>query len=228
MASSEASSGPAPATPADDDQPQGQRRERRLLFELTGVVPLAVYVVVHVGSYATVLFGRERFGGPQPGSLIQLTLELLLVWLPLGFHGGYGLALSVRRVAGDVEERRTTLILRGTGVLAFAFIALHALWLRLPLWRGERRPDDALQMLAAGLSSTQNGVPLIAALHVLGSLALAAHLGYGLERFLVDYGVLEPRRARFTSFLLATALCLVATATIVELATGAALPSFLR
>lgn len=211
-----------------EDQERSPRRERRLLFELSGVVPLGVYAAVHVGTYARALFGREHFGAADPRSWLQVGLELVLVWVPLAFHGGYGLALSLRRVHGDSGERRTTLILRGTGVLAFAFIVAHTLWLRLPLWRGERAPEDTLQMLAAGLSSTLNGVPVAAAVHVLGILALAAHLGYGLDRFLVDYGVLAPRNARLTSSLLSTTLFLVATATIVELATGSALPVFVR
>lgn len=228
MASSEASTGQAPTAPADRGHDQRPRRERRLLFEISGVVPLAVYTLVHVGTYASVLFGRENFDAAGPGSLAQGALELLLVWLPLAYHGGYGLVLSLRRVDGDAEERQTTLILRATGVLAFAFVVTHALWLRLPLWRGERDPGDVLQMLAAGLSSTLSGVPVVAALHVLGILALAAHLGYGLERFLVDFGVLTARRARFISFLLAGALCFAATTTIVELSTGSALPTFVR
>jgi hypothetical protein len=204
-------------------------RERQpLWFGLSGVVPLAVYTWVHVGSYATALFGRERFGVPAPGGFWASAVELFLVWLPLSLHGGYGLVLGFRRLAKDAAERDTTRVLRATGALSFAFIVGHALWLRLPLWRGERAPDDALMMLASGLGATVRGVPLAAAVHLFGVLCVASHLGLGLERFLRDRGILTPRWAQHSAFLTAAALFLTAAATVVHFATGSALPSFPR
>jgi succinate dehydrogenase/fumarate reductase cytochrome b subunit len=202
------------------------RQRNPLWFELSGVVPLAVYTWVHIGSYATVLFGYARFGVPEPGSFWAGALELVLIWLPLLLHGGYGLVLSVSRLEKDVEQRQQTLILRATGALSFAFIVGHALWLRLPLWRGERVATDALYLLASGLSSTVHGVPVAAALHLLGALCVTSHLGLGLARFLRDYGILAPRWAQNSAFLTAAALFFTAAATVVHFATGAALPGF--
>lgn len=204
------------------------RRQRHPLFELCGVVPLGVYALVHASTYATLLFGHDPNGRPASASFTVTVLEWLLVWLPLGFHGGYGLVLSFQRLAPDAEQRQRTLLLRASGIASLAFIVGHALWLKLPLWRGERLPSDTLQMLASGLGATTSGVPITAALHVLGVATVAAHLGFGLERFLDDYGILGARRARGAATLVATTLFVIATATVVHLAAGSALPNFLH
>ncbi len=200
----------------------------RFLFELSGVVPLALYAVIHVGSYAGVLFGFERFGTPSAEGAGALALECALLWLPLAFHCGYGAWLLTSPLGADARERQRSLLARSSAVVTLIFLLAHALWLRRPLWSGQRAPEDAHQLLAAGLSTTTAGVPLIAALHLVGIAALATHLDLGLARFAEQFGLLSQRAARRAARVTSLALFFIAAATVVKFATGSALPSFQR
>jgi succinate dehydrogenase/fumarate reductase cytochrome b subunit len=166
-------------------------------FALTSVVPLAGFVLVHVGTYASVLFGAEELGARRSPSAVALTAEVLFVWLPFAFH--VGLAPRVwsrrRRTAAQAPSERATLALhRGAGVLLAAFLLDHFVRFRLPILRGERYPAESLQTLAAELSRTTFGVPLVASLHALALLALAFHLGYGLQTIATRYPRLHANR----------------------------------
>lgn len=205
-----------------------ERPRLRILFELSGVVPLSVYALVHIGSYASALFGATRFGVEASTEPLWLAFEIALVWLPLLFHAAYGLALLTTPLESERSERQRGLLLRASGCIALPFILGHSLWLRVPLWRGTRAPEDVAQMLAAGLSTTLYGLPLSAALHFVGLAAVTLHLGLGLGAFSEKWGLLARGPARRTANLFSLALFLVGSATVFELATGSVLPYFAR
>lgn len=197
----------------------------RKCFELSGVVPLSVFVVIHVLSYSQVLFGRAAFGVTSGGA--WTVLECLLVWLPLAFHSLVGLRLSTEPLEPVEPERSRSWLLRGSGALSVPFIAAHAFWFRWPLVSGELSSEDLLQLLAARLSSTLAGVPLTATLHLVGLALVSFHLGLGLPRFFARWGVLTARPARVTGLGVAGLMFALGAASIIELATGSLLPRFL-
>lgn len=199
----------------------------RKWFELSSVVPLAVYVLVHSASYVGVLFGAEGASAGS-GAGVELFLELGLVWAPLAFHTGYGAWLMSQSIGNDPVERRRRVVLRATGVAALCFIAYHAYWLRVPVLGGEQSSADTALSLTAGLSSLRWGVPVAAILHLVGLGVVCVHLAVGLGRFLETWRITSapqaPRLARALSIVLFAA----GSATVVELATGSALPNFMR
>jgi succinate dehydrogenase/fumarate reductase cytochrome b subunit len=153
-------------------------------FELSSVVPLGAFVLIHVGRYASVLFGAETVGARgAPGALV-LILEFLCVWAPLAFHALYAPSVWRRRRAEEGTAARGALVvLHRLAVLPLAlFLVDHFLRFRLPILRGETYPSDAVQRLVAELSTTRGGVPWVAALGLLGVLSAAFHLGFGLHR----------------------------------------------
>lgn len=200
----------------------------RIWFELSGVVPLSIYALVHVASYAGALFGRTSFGLPSPSQPAWVALEVALVWLPLAFHAAYGVRSLSLPLDSEPSERQRGVLLRVSGCVAAPFLLAHSLWLKLPLWRGTRAPEDLSQMLAAGLSTTVQGVPLSAIAHFAGLAAIALHLGLGLGGFAEKWGLLARVPARRAASLLSLLLFLVGGATVVEFATGSALPNFTR
>jgi succinate dehydrogenase hydrophobic anchor subunit len=79
----------------------------------------------------------------------------------------------------------------------------HFVRFRLPILLGHVHPGDSLVRLAAGLSKTHWGVPWVAALHVVGTVAVAYHLALGLRR-------MAERSERFRSSPLARATSVAA------------------
>jgi succinate dehydrogenase/fumarate reductase cytochrome b subunit len=109
----------------------------------------------------------------------------VLVGLPLALHALFGLVLWRRRAAapGAGSSARALLAAhRISGIVVALFLVDHFVRFRLPILRGELRPADSVQRLAAELSRTQAGFPWIAGLSLLGVIAVSFHLGYGLRR----------------------------------------------
>src|SRR5512140_1217249 len=77
----------------------GDRRHfyLRRLHSLSGLVPIGFYMLFHVYlANAAVLAGRESFDAVAKGLeslpwFMLLLIEIFLLWLPIGFHGIYGL-----------------------------------------------------------------------------------------------------------------------------------------
>lgn len=200
----------------------------RRCFELSGVVPLGVYLIVHLVSYSRALFGSDAFGLLVEPGLALSALQLLVIWLPLGFHAGYGAWLSTRTLPEARQEKQYTVLMRVSGALALVFLAWHALWYSWPLKRGRIGAGDVAERLAATLSSTVDGVPLFAALHLIGLGVVCAHFGWGFARFLEGWGITRSRRARLGAGLLSATLFGLGAATLIELATGSIVPRFAR
>jgi succinate dehydrogenase/fumarate reductase cytochrome b subunit len=164
--------------------PAATRSER--WFRASGVAPLGAFALLHVLVYSQVLLGQREFGDRDAAALspLVLGLELLLVVAPLAFHAGYGLALMARRPLAAAPGTLGVLdrVQRYSSLLVLVFIGDHYLRFRWPMVSGHAVPSDAYSLLVRELSSTVSGVPLVAALHLLGISALAFHLGYGIYR----------------------------------------------
>jgi succinate dehydrogenase/fumarate reductase cytochrome b subunit len=190
-------------------------------FELSSVVPLGAFVILHVGRYASVLFGAESVGARSAPSAPLLVLEALLVWLPLVYHCLYAPAVWKRRRAEEVPGPTSGLLVlhRLTAAPLALFLIDHFVRFRLPILRGEAYPSDSVQRLVAELSTTRGGVPWLAALGLAGVLASAFHLGFGLYRVFIrrrmdSFGV------RVACALVGIAVGVAGVATLVRLAAG--------
>ena len=193
-------------------------------FELTSVVPLAGFVLVHVGTYASVLFGASELGARRSPSVLAIGAEALFVWLPFAFHVAMAPSVWSRRSrvgTPSPSERATLALHRGAGVVVGVFLLDHFVRFRLPILRGERYPAESLSLLAAELSRTTFGVPLVASLHALGVLALAFHLGIGLHRIAARYpSPASARTALAVGIGVALGTAVLGTLTVIKLAAG--------
>lgn len=193
-------------------------------FELTSVAPLAGFVVVHLGTYSSVLFGVQELGARRSPSVVAVVAEALFVWAPFAFHVGCAPVVWSRRRRGTApspSERAVLALHGGAGVVLAAFLLDHFVRFRLPILRGELYPAESLQLLAAELSRTSFGVPLVASLQALGVLALAFHLGLGLSRIAARYPHLSSApwvRALCVGIALFTAV--LGTLAVIQLAAG--------
>jgi len=204
-------------------QPAANRRLARWdrAFELTSVVPLAAFVVIHALDYGRVLLGAEEIGARRHPSIPALVTEALLVWLPIVGHAAWSFVIFRRRRAAE-SGSASILAHRIAGIVVGLFLADHFVRFRLPLLSGRSHSGDSVLRLAAELSSTRGGVPWVAAFHLVGTVAVAFHLAVGLRR-------IADRSPRLRESPVVRAGCLAAgvvtglvgIVTILRLATGA-------
>ncbi|MDP9036133.1 MAG: hypothetical protein M3O50_15130 [Myxococcota bacterium] len=186
-------------------RPRSLRAAR--LFSLSGIVPLAAFLMLHLyvnsralaadASFATALRVCDR-------ALFAPYLPWLLVAAPLAFHGFFGLWLVVTSAPAPEPRPYPTgvrVAMRWTGVAALAFVAFHlsSTW-SLSSWvvRG-RAESDGLQLasrLASELSSTSRSVPWRAVAYLLGSTCATFHFVVGAWGFFAGTRAGEGARAR--------------------------------
>jgi succinate dehydrogenase/fumarate reductase cytochrome b subunit len=165
-----------------------------------GLVPLAGYLVAHLLTEASALWGplahaRWASREPRPG---WLALEIALVYLPLLLHVGIGLARVKHRSpialrAGPLAPMLQPL----TGAVLLIFLAAHIYQFRFPVWTGKLAPSDYYSELCATLSSTRwGGVPTAAIGYLLGVAAAAVHCAHGLYRGTLRLGLVAAGRER--------------------------------
>jgi hypothetical protein len=195
------------------------------LFELSSVVPLAVWTVLHVAVYAHHAGGGSAPVAPGPEWSWRLLVELGFVWLPLGYHVAYGSLLLLRRERTHSESASAHALAvteRVTGAFLLIAIAAHVHRFRLPILLGERYPAHSEQLLFAELSRTSYGLPLVAALELALVFAAAFHLAYGLYRLALTrpYGAAREPLLRALSLGVGLALALAGAFAVIRVATG--------
>lgn len=171
----------------------------RRLHSLSGVVPVGVFLVVHLVTNAAAAGGREPFdravGEIQSIPLLP-AVELFGIALPIAFHALYGvwLALRARGNASQYPYLRNWMftLQRVTGFVAFAFIALHVAQLRVPKAFGAlpwTRFYPALQ--------TMLGEPGMFGVYLVGVTACVWHFANGLWSVSQTWGfAASPRASR--------------------------------
>jgi succinate dehydrogenase/fumarate reductase cytochrome b subunit (b558 family) len=204
----------------------------RRLHSLTGILPLGVFLVLHLWTNAHALQGQRAFEDAYAARAAipnLLVLEVCAVWLPLLFHAALGLKLSARArpnlKAYPTSGQWGYVAQRASGVLLLLFLGLHVVEVRLPELLGTRTPEDYHALLSAQLSSTVGpGVPLRALVYLAGLAAACYHLSYGVYGFAFSWGLVGTRRAAhrvsIVAGVLGLALFLLGASTIIFFATG--------
>lgn len=190
------------SAPAADESPRDRRAfVVRKLFSLSGVVPIGAFVVAHSWTYSKALLGRQAFEDAiRRESPYWLVFEVALIWLPIVFHGLYGvkIAFEARPNAGSYPYSKNWMYVlqRVTGIVALLFIGYHFWHFRLRLLLGELAHEDVFTELCASLSSTvPGGIPVVALVYLVGVATSAFHLANGLYGFCFSWGITTSQRA---------------------------------
>ena len=124
---------------------------------------------------------------------------------------------------GKPYGRRLATTNRVAAMAAFVFIAWHFWEIRVQAWRG-LDPSAFYATLAWRLSSTWHGFPVRAVLYILGVAATVSHLAISAWGYGVTSGFFatkrQKRRAGYACAGIGALLFVVATSTVVSLATG--------
>jgi succinate dehydrogenase / fumarate reductase, cytochrome b subunit len=164
------------------------------LLSLTGVVPLGLFLVVHLALNLRALGGELAFARAVgvAGRIPALAIvEVLFIFAPLAVHAGLGVWMTATGRPMGVRSaypRALRVAMRVTGVLVLAFLAMHLPELRFRL--PGTRPDagQLMTFLSEDLSDMRGGLPWRGALYLLGSACTTFHFVVGLWGFFASRG----------------------------------------
>ena len=181
----------------------------RRLHSLSGLVPIGFYMLFHVYlANATILVGPKAFdataatleGTPW---FMLLFIEIFFLWLPIAFHGIYGLFI-VREADHNFLHygyaRNVFYSLqRYTGIIAFLFLGFHMFTTRFYnyLW--------GVPISYATMHGWMSN-PLVFAVYLVGVLAAVFHLTNGVSTFCITWGITVGQRAQRTVWAACTVL----------------------
>ena len=176
----------------------------RKLHQITGIVPLGIYFLVHMYTNSTVMSGEKVFEDHVTDIHhlpYLLFVEVFGIFLPLIFHSVYGIVISAeaRPNIGNYGYGRNWFYLfqRITGIFLFLFLTFHILNLRFGMIPGlNTTPVAGNANLAFDIVAREFTIPWVMILYVLGITATAWHLAYGIFLFLVDWGIVIGEKAQ--------------------------------
>ncbi|MDU0331917.1 MULTISPECIES: succinate dehydrogenase cytochrome b558 subunit [Paenibacillus] len=177
----------------------------RKLHSLLGVIPLGFFLLEHmITNFSAVEGGSEGFREAVAflNSLpLVLVLEIFGIWLPLLYHGVYGLYIAFQAKPNNrrfpTERNLRYLLQRITGVIAFVFVIWHVVETRVQVALGNVEHEEL-----GGLMHEIVSNPLFFTLYIIGVVSAAFHFTNGLWSFLVSWGVtVGPRSQRVSSYI---------------------------
>jgi succinate dehydrogenase / fumarate reductase cytochrome b subunit len=176
----------------------------RKLHQLSGIVPLGLFLLEHFYTNSKALAGAAHFNDAVKD--LQAIPYILLVeiggiFIPLIYHAVYGLVITVEARPNNLNYPYARnwfyLIQRITGVILFLFITFHVLNFRFGLVPGlnttsvAHRPD-----LAFDIVSREFHLVPIFLIYVVGITATVWHFANGIWLFAVDWGIAIGERAQ--------------------------------
>jgi succinate dehydrogenase / fumarate reductase cytochrome b subunit len=173
----------------------------RRLHSLFGIIPVGLFLVVHltVNHFAT--RGEESFSKATNfmESLPFLAfLEIFLIFLPLLYHAIYGLyvAFTAKNNIGRMGYFRNWMFMlqRVTGVITLIFVAWHVWETKIAYMMGN--VTNFYDMMTNILSS-----PFMFWFYLVGVVCTIFHFANGLWSFCVSWGItISPRSQRISTY----------------------------
>lgn len=178
----------------------------RKLHQLTGVVPLGAFFLVHMYTNSAAMNGARSFNKHVQDihdMPYLIFIEIFGIFVPLLFHSIYGVLISAEARANAINysygRNWFYVFQRVTGIFLFFFIFFHVLNLRFGLIPGLESYGDpvagnagrAFDIVAAEFQNLG-----ILAFYILGVVATAWHLAYGFWLFAVDWGIVIGEKAQ--------------------------------
>jgi len=230
---------PAPAAPRDKKTPRGVQPLRageghdffwRRLHSLAGIIPIGAFLVEHILSNFEAVNGPLAYA-QQVKFLNSLPLVRVLEWafifIPLAFHGLYGVWIAFRGRANvniyPWAGNWGYLTQRITGLIAFAYIVQHVWRQRFAGVSLPEHPGAAFHKVQVELHN-----PWMLAIYAIAMIATCWHFAYGIWLFAAKWGITPGDKARkkfgYVCALFGIALCLMGLASIYAVVTAPLAP----
>ena len=176
----------------------------RKLHQLSGIMPLGIFLLEHFYTNSKALAGEAAFNGAVKD--LQSIPYILLVetggiFIPLIYHAVYGLVITVEARPNNLHYPYARnwfyTIQRVTGIILFFFILFHVLNFRFGLIPGlntvsvAHHPEQSFGIVAGEFRM----IPIFI-IYVIGITATVWHFANGIWLFLVDWGITIGERAQ--------------------------------
>jgi len=208
---------------------KGNSYFNRKLHSLLGVIPIGAFLIEHL------ITNYEAFNGGHLAFIksvewlnslpLVFFLELFGIWLPLLYHGVYGLYMAYQsrnNVTNYGFFRNWMFMLqRITGVITFIFIVWHVFETRVQVALGNVGHSDLGVLLH---ESIQN--PLVLTAYIVGIIAATFHFSNGLWSFMVSWGITVGPRSQRVSTVICMGLFVVLSVMFILAITAFADPQF--
>lgn len=168
------------------------------LHSLLGIIPIGAFLIEHIVSNFEALKGpvayarQVRFLNSIP--LVHV-LEWVFIFLPLLYHGLYGVYIWIRGKANVVyypwSGNWMYTLQRYTGLLAIVYIAQHVVRQR---FMGVILADHP----GAGFAKVQHELsnPWMLAFYIVAMIAICWHFSYGIWLFAAKWGITPGFKSR--------------------------------
>jgi succinate dehydrogenase / fumarate reductase, cytochrome b subunit len=167
---------------------------RRKIFSFFGVVPMAIYVLVHLATHVGSLNGPVGWNeGLEEWhrSPFYWPVILLFVYLPFVFHTVYGIAITLRGKPNGFPTfvNFKYILQRITAIGLVLFLGAH-------IWKTRIEPsmNDIPLDFHHMVEGMHHGPTIV--VYVLGVLAVAFHLANGLWLAGITWGVTLSRKSQ--------------------------------
>ena len=170
----------------------------RRLHSLSGVIPIGAFLLEHFISNAEAFKGPIAYGkqveflNSLPGVFL---LELFFIWIPILYHGLYGVYIWYR---GDSNVANYPwagnwlyTAQRWTGIIALIYIMQHTYSLRFTGVHLAAHPEQSFAKVQAQFQN-----PWMIAFYAVGIIAASWHFSYGLWLFAAKWGITTGKNAR--------------------------------
>lgn len=176
----------------------------RKLHQLSGIMPLGIFLLEHFYTNSKALAGQAAFNGAVKD--LQSIPYILLVeiggiFIPLIYHAVYGLVITVEARPNNLHYPYARnwfyTIQRATGLILFLFITFHVLNFRFGLIPGlntvsvAHHPEQSFEIVAREFRM----IPIFI-VYMIGITATVWHFANGIWLFLVDWGIAIGERAQ--------------------------------
>jgi succinate dehydrogenase / fumarate reductase cytochrome b subunit len=165
----------------------------RKLHSLSGIVPIGAFLAEHFWSNSTALVSAAKYNETSQELQtipFRVFVEWAFIFLPMLFHGGYGVYIWIRGESNVSQypwvKNWLYVFQRYTGLIAFVYIGWHVYTQRW-LTHGMSTYAEMAQQLTN---------PWALAFMIVGVVASSFHLGVGVWNFLCKWGLAATVRAQ--------------------------------
>ncbi|SDW22854.1 succinate dehydrogenase subunit C [Marininema mesophilum] len=173
----------------------------RRLHSLLGVIPVGFFLLEHLWTNYHATQGAAAFEEKVNwlwGIPFLPVLEIFFIFLPLMYHGVYGLyiAFTAQNNVGNFGTFRNVMFMlqRVTGVITLIFVAIHVWQTRVQVALDGMTASELSRQTAEVLSN-----PVNVTLYLIGIVAAIFHFSNGMWSFLVSWGITVGPRAQRVS-----------------------------